>query len=83
MMAKPATRTMMVTITKSASFSSWSAANRLRFIPIQSRIQSPGPAAFATRMPTALASKGSSSLISTPDTRSPSPANSWAAASPV
>ena len=39
MMAKPATSTMMVTITKSASFSSWSAAKRLRFMSIQSRIQ--------------------------------------------
>ena len=39
MMAKAATSTMIVTMTKSASFSSWSAAKRLRFMPIQSRIQ--------------------------------------------
>ena len=39
MMAKAATSTMMVTITNSASFSSWSAAKRFRFMSIQSRTQ--------------------------------------------
>ena len=39
MIAKAATSTMMVTMTNSASFSSWSAAKRLRFMSIQSRIQ--------------------------------------------
>ena len=39
MIAKAATSTMIVTMTKSASFSSWSAANRFRFMSIQSRIQ--------------------------------------------
>ena len=39
MMAKAATSTMIVTITNRASFSSWRAANRLRFMSIQSRIQ--------------------------------------------
>ncbi len=39
MMANAATSTMMVTITNSASFSSWRAANRFRFMSIQSRTQ--------------------------------------------
>src|SRR5256885_275747 len=48
MIAKAATSTMMVTTTKSASFSSWSALKRLRFMSIQSRTQYGTPSRPAT-----------------------------------
>ena len=78
MIANAATSTMMVTTTKSAYFSSWSAANRLRFISIQSRTQKRKPSNLATASPTTLASNGSFSLTSMPVTPA-IPANSCAA----
>src|SRR3990172_6783078 len=80
MIANAATSTMIVTTTKSAYFSSWSAANRLRFMSIQSRTQNGNPSVPATARPTRLASNGSSSLTSMPVTPA-SPANSCAAGS--
>src|SRR5437773_1328670 len=51
MIAKAATSTMMVTTTKSASFSSWSALKRLRFMSIQSRTQYGTPRVRASSTP--------------------------------
>ena len=77
MIANAATSTMIVTTTKRASFSSWSAAKRLRFISIQSRTQNRKPSWAATSRLTFLASNGSFSLTSMPVTPM-SPANSFA-----
>ena len=68
MMANAATRTMIVTTTNSASFSSCSAANRLRFISIQSRTQYGKPSRPAIVRPMARAWNGSASFTSTPVT---------------